>query len=89
MNKFLKQYPNLWIPQVGESVKIIKIYTRDMDRHVPYSRLDRICTVVRTEYGGVYVGKFNLTVTEHSLGNYSGICSIGYPLIHFVPYYDK
>jgi hypothetical protein len=29
MNKFIKQYPKLWLPQIGDKVKVVQVLSAD------------------------------------------------------------
>jgi hypothetical protein len=85
-NKFLETYPKLWIPQIDSKVRIIKIY-KDNGWNTPYLIVDSVCSIYEFRDEILYTGRFKLTDIEIKRG-FSGICKIGYPLEHFVPYYE-
>ena len=75
-SKFIKLYPQLWTPQVGEIVEITEFYENKL---IPYYRIGNICIIceIKKYISGntVYVGDFS----QHNriIFPYEGKCEIG------------
>jgi len=83
-NKFLKKYPQLWIPKAGDVVKIINVHKKSLC--IPYHTVGKTCIITEKKHG-LYSGKFKLTAEEQ--WTWKGICTIGLPYINFVLYTNE
>jgi len=83
MNKFLKQYPQLYTPKTGDRIKIVQFYnTKNM---LPsYMYMGRI-GILEDEYDDLWIANMQLTNQEYATDcTWTGRCTIGYYNSHFI-----
>jgi hypothetical protein len=78
MNKFLRKYPQLWEPRVGDKVKVIRPYPESV--FLGYYYVGAVAIIDKIEWNGRFVGDFN---NFQYIKDWKGRCTIGEPLIHF------
>jgi hypothetical protein len=82
MNKFLIQYPQLWIPKVGDKVKLISIWPYS-NHQVSYFTVNSIWEITRITNYDNNIKYFGEIVDFNKSNHHVEIC-IGKPGINFV-----
>ena len=86
MNKFLKQYPQLWVPKVGDVIVVVKpIGELNLNYyHIGAKAIITDC-MYRHRSGMYYQGNFN--PFNPKIKKYTGwtdYCELGVPFVNFV-----
>jgi len=93
MNKFLKQYPQLWVPKVGNVIVVVKPiggYNPDY-YHIGAKAIITDCMYMHRS-GMYYKGNFNPfnpEIKKYTGRRWTGYCELGVPFMNFVLYTNE